>query len=830
MNNLLLANYIKSAWRNILRHKLFSIINIMGLAIGLAAVMLIALYVRYETSYDSFWKNADNIYRPHISYNMEGIDTVSFARMAAIQKSFLSKDFPEIKKITRIMPPFPSPTLSINNEIFEENVVLVDPEITDIFDFKIIAGDIENSLKQNNHIILSATLAKKHFGDNNPIGQTLSMNFNIFTRDYIVGAIIDDVPQNSMLDFSAMALLDENDFGNSPMLTNDLWPSTFTYFMTDSSFKLDDFNSKMPAYIDRNFTIRLGISDNKKSDVISIEALPLKDLHFKSYGEFETKPRNDLNTIYIYIAVSFLILLIASINFMNLSTARAGLRAKEIGLRKLVGAAKRKLIIQFLSESVVFAFTALLIGLVLVEFSIPFYADIVKLPLTLGYNGEELLRLLFLPLIVGVIAGIYPAFILSGLRPASMLKSNQSTTDNLSNKLRNILVIIQFTISTVLFVSTAVIYYQLEHLYSKDLGFSKENLLILPVSNRDSITANAESLINSLKVLPNVAHVTTSGFTIASEGSGAAPYYTDQMDADKAQIISYKTVGYDFFKTYNIPIIAGRSYDPARNDLRPSREAIRRGEGYVSSIIMNRSALRRLNIGSPEEAIGTVIYEPFGTAEEGLTFQRKIIGVIDDLNLNTLKLEAQPETYELSTAYIESITIRFKGSPVQITKDIQSVWESVIPDVPFKYEHVIDKLINQYLTEKGQMTVFAAFSGLAIFIACLGLFGLASFTAERRTKEIGIRKVFGAESWQIVRMLVFQFSKPVLIANIIAWPIAYLAMSRWLESFVYRIDDLVIIALCLLAGLTALLIAWATVAGNSYAVARQNPIKALRYE
>ncbi|MCC3859887.1 ABC transporter permease [Pseudemcibacter aquimaris] len=827
---MLVTNYIKSAWRNILRHKLFSIINIMGLAIGLAAVMLIALYVRYETSYDSFWKNADNIYRPHTSYDLEGMDTVSFARMASIQRSFLLKDFPEIEKVTRIMPPFPTPTLSLNNEVYEENVVLVDPEIIDIFDFTVIAGNIENSLKQNNHIILSTTLAKKHFGDDDPIGKTLSMDFNIFSRDYIVGAVIDDVPQNSMLDFTAMALLDENDFGDHPILTNDLWPSSFTYFMTGPSFDIDEFNSKLPEYIDRNFTIRLGVSDNKKSDVITIEALPLKDLHFKSYGEFETKPRNDINTIYIYIAVSFLILLIASINFMNLSTARATLRAKEIGLRKLVGAAKRKLVVQFLSESVVYAFTALLIGLVLVEVSIPFYADIIKLPLTLEYDSYELLGLLILPLIVGLLAGIYPAFILSGLRPASMLKSNQSTTDRSSNKFRNILVIIQFTISTVLFVSTAVIYYQLEHLYSKDLGFNKENLLILPVNNRDTITANKDSLINTLKALPNVESVTTAGFTLASEGSGAAPYYTEQMDAENAKVISYKNVGYDFFKTYDIPIIAGRTYDPARKDMRPTREAIRNGDGYVSSIIVNRSALRNLNLGSPEDAIGTVIYEPFGEADEGLTFQREIIGVIDDLNLNTLKLESQPETYDLNQSYIESITIRFTDSPFNITSDVQKVWENVIPGVPFKYDHVIDKLINQYLAEKGQMTMFAAFSGLAIFIACLGLFGLASFTAERRTKEIGIRKVFGAEVFQIVRMLVFQFSKPVLIANIIAWPIAYLAMSRWLESFVYRIDDMVIIALCLLAGLTALLIAWATVAGNSYAVARKNPIKALRYE
>ncbi len=826
---MLITNYITSAWRNILRHKLFSIINILGLAIGLAAVMLIALYVRYETSYDSFWKNADNIYRPHLTIDTMNMDPVNFARTSAAHRQNFLKDFPEIEKITRIMPPFPTPTLSINNEAFEENVVLVDQEIIEIFDFNVSAGDLANSLKQNNYIVLTETLAKKHFGETDPLGKTLSMNFNIFRQDYIVGAVIEDVPQNSMLDFSAMVLLDENALSDTALLTNDLWPNSFNYFLTNSSFDVEEFNNKMPDFVDRNFTRQIGFSDDKRSDLIKFESINLKDLHLKSYGEFETKPRGDQATIYIYIIVSILILLIASINFMNLSTARASLRAKEIGLRKLVGAAKNKLVVQFLSESIIYAFAALLIGLVIVEVSLPFYANIINLPLKLNYTAFEAIAVLLMTVIVGLLSGIYPAFILSGLRPASILKSNQLNSSNASNKFRNILVIIQFSISTILFVSTAVIYFQLEHLGSKDLGFNKDNLLVLPVNNRDTITSLEETLMNNIRALPNVEHVTTSGFTIASDGSAAAPIYTEEIGRDNAHALSYRSVGYDFFKTYGIKLLAGRSYDRERNDLKPSNDAIRNGEGYVSSMILNRTAIESLNLGTPEEAIGKIVYETFGSKEENLAYQLEIIGVVDDLNLNSLKQESQPEIYDLVPNYTESISIRFNGDPVQFVNDLQIVWQNVIPGVPFNFDHVINKLINQYLAEKGQMTMFAAFSGLAIFIACLGLFGLASFTAERRTKEIGIRKVFGAEIWQIVKLLVWQFSKPVLIANIIAWPLSYLAMSSWLESFVYRIDDMMI-ALCLVAGLTALLIAWATVAGNSYAVARQNPIKALRYE
>ncbi|MBL4601261.1 MAG: FtsX-like permease family protein [Emcibacteraceae bacterium] len=300
-------------------------------------------------------------------------------------------------------------------------------------------------------------------------------------------------------------------------------------------------------------------------------------------------------------------------------------------------------------------------------------------------------------------------------------------------------------------------------------------------------------------------------------------------------MMTFRGVGYDFLKTYEIPLIAGRDYERNRNDERPSREQIIAGDGYTASLILNVSAVRRLGFGTPMEALGKRIFMNVGMADQGssqtmLETDFEVIGVIDDVRFSSLKTPTEPEFYQLKAKQPQFVNIRYDGNPMKVVEEAKAIWQEEMPGASFEYEFATDALADQYKTEHGQITMFSAFSGLAIFIACLGLFGLASFTAERRTKEIGIRKVFGAEVFQIVKLLVWQFSKPVLIANLIAWPIAYLAMSRWLESFVYRIDNMVIVTLCLVAGLMALLIAWATVAGNSYVVARQNPIEALRYE
>ena len=825
---MLIANYIKSAWRNILRHKLFSIINIMGLAIGLAAVMLIALYVRYETSYDNFWKNADTIYRVHMEWNLPGEDTDHNVEISGPIVKALHKDFPQIEYSTRIRDIERS--FSINNENYHDIIAMVDPDFLNIFDLNVISGNAEAALNDENSIILSESFANKYFPNQNPIGQTISVVLDKLTRDFKVAATYKDVPIKSKIMARAIFRITPQDWSDT-FMENWYLTGNHSYFKLRSGAEIDHINTELTSFVDRNFPpLPIGNGELKPSDIISLSTMNIKKLHLDAIGYGERTKRGDRTTVNVFSLIAVLILFIASINFMNLSSAHATQRSREVSMRKVVGAKRRQLVFQFIGESILLTLIGLFLALAIVEAVLPSINNWIGDNYALDYLSLDLFYIILLTIFVGVLGGIYPAFALSNFRPATILKANKSTENKSSITFRSILVITQFTISITLFVSTAVVYRQIQFTNDLDLGYNKENLLSIHGNSLQKLNNNGDIIKERIGQLDQVIDLTWTGnFFPGSLGSNSTSIRLE----NSANIISVssKFVGYDFMKTLEIPLIAGRDYDINRNDQRPSIEAIQNGTANTGSIILNRSAVDYFGLGLPKDALGKKIYrDRSDDPSQKLEAEFQIIGVIDDVKFRSLKITVPPEIYRLNTDAKHFLNIRYSGDVHQLIDEIKQIWDQEIPDVAFYYQIAEETIINQHLREQNQMTMFAAFSGLAIFIACLGLFGLASFTAERRTKEIGIRKVFGAEVWQIVRMLVFQFSKPVLIANIIAWPIAYLAMSRWLESFVYRIDDMVIIALCLLAGLSALLIAWATVAGNSYAVARQNPIKALRYE
>lgn len=825
---MLIGNYLKSAYRNLLGHKLFSLINILGLAIGLTAVMLITLFVRDELSYDNFWENADNIYRPQFVGAVPGMEVVKFVAMPAIIRGAFMKDFPQTTHATRIMRNYP--TIRIENNFFQDSVHLVDADISEIFDFNIIKGDIKTALNNTNGLVINETIAKKYFGTNDPIGQTISINFERYERDYQVGAVIEDIQDNSMLDVTILAPFVESDWEDTGLLTNWLALSLHFYFTLEDGSDIEEINAQMPAFIDRNVIAFENIPNTKTSEIIQIKSLNIQDIHLKAEGSGEMRPKGNMNTVIIFSAVSILILIIASINFMNLSTARASIRAKEVSMRKVLGATRKHLIIQFLGESIMLTIISLIIAVLFMELSLPFYNEIIGKELTIDYLSVELLQIACLALLIGVVGGTYPALFLSSYRPAHILHANKSIETKASTNLRSGLVILQFAVSITLFVSTAVVYAQMKYAQNLDLGYTKENLFIIETRNREAVNDKKDMLLTEIRRLPNVVAATTSFLRPGRNGENITSLRTPDKERQETTIINSTQVGYEFFKTYNIEMLAGREYDKTRADQMPSTDDIRAEKGNKGSLVLNEAGLRRFTLGTPEEALGKFLYMNTGDEGENLQREYEVVGVIPDVYFDSLKKEIRAEAFFLNADQFGIISVRFTGDPTVAVENIKRIWQRELPSVEFEYEHVIDRLINQYEAEQGQMTMFAAFSGLAIFIACLGLFGLASFTAERRTKEIGIRKVFGADIFQIVKLLVWQFSKPVIIANIIAWPIAYIAMSRWLEGFVYRIDDMVIIALCLTAGISALLIAWATVAGNSYAVARQNPIKALRYE
>ncbi|MEZ5756709.1 MAG: FtsX-like permease family protein [Emcibacteraceae bacterium] len=833
---MLITNYITSAWRNILRHKLFSIINIMGLAIGLAAVMLIALYVRYETSYDNFWKNSGNIYRIHNRMDVPGKDPQYYNGVTPLLAEAIKKNFPEIDEVARLVDI--KETIIIDHNNFELSLALVDPDILNIFDFKTVYGDLNYALNDKSSLVLDQSQAKKFFGDTNPVGKSVTIKFFDHIKDYKISAVIQDPPENTVMQVHGMVVLAEEDYKVNLWSA---WYDNFTQTFVTISNKSDvqKIDDNLPQFIDNNYpALSFGPPGTKPSTAVHLSLMNVENLHFDARGDYETVPRGNKNNVIVFTLVALLILIIAAINFMNLTTARASQRAKEVSLRKVMGAKRENLMVQFLSEALLIALFALVIAFMFVEISLPFYSKFIGINLTLDYFSFDILCVLIFTMGIGLAGGIYPSFILSNFRPANILHSNKSNDTHGSIRFRTLLVAIQFTISITLFVSTAVIFSQIIYVNNMNIGYERENLLSIEGDNLEKLNENIEIIINRFNKIKGVSNVTyTANFKPGTKFTftQTRPLRAKSSDVIDPVLMTSRSVGYDFLKTFGIPLITGRDFDRNHRDQRPTNEQLEAGERYTASIILNKSAVRRLGLGTPEQAIGKMLYMNVGSVSDDggqkkLETELSVIGVIDDVHLTDLRSEVLPEFYQLTADQPLYVILRYSGDPMDVVNQARNIWREQMPGVSFGFNFATDSFAQQYAEEQNQMIMFAAFSGLAIFIACLGLFGLASFTAERRTKEIGIRKVFGAEVWQIVKLLVWQFSKPVLIANIIAWPIAYLAMSRWLESFVYRIDDMVIIALCLMAGLTALLIAWATVAGNSYAVARQNPIKALRYE
>lgn len=818
--------FLNTAWRNIVRHKLFSIINIIGLAIGLASSILIALFIRDEVSYDDFWQDANQIYRVHMEFKLPAMDEIDMVWSPGPLGPALKREIPQIEYVARINRQ--NPTITENENVTIEEINLVDPDIIKIFNFSVLAGDLIASLDDSNSIALNQSRAKARFGREDPIDKILTIDFGNVKKDYKVAAIFEDIPLNSQIELTSMVAINEVEWAESGLLLGWYYTTVETFYKLKNGANNDQVVNQLIDFVDRIFPFFGNTSpDAKSSEVTTIRPVSISDLHLKTTGYGDQRPLGDQTIVVTFSAVAILIVIIASINFMNLSTARASQRAKEIALRKVMGASRTNLIRQFLGESVFITMLAHVIALVFVECSLPTYNQILSKNLFIDYASTDFLLITLLALLAGLLGGIYPAFILSSFRPGQVLRTNKSSNSNASMRLRSILVIFQFSVSIALFVATAVVFGQVTYAKNKDLGYIKENLLIINGLARPALKDSLEFLEKEIKQFPEVTSIAMSEFEPARTGESVGSL---RLESGQDLVINAAYVGYNFFKTYEIPLLAGREFDKNRNDNIPIGKEISSGVNTRGVILLNQSALNSFGIGDPEEAIGKVLYQDVQNGDSTHLAEFEIIGVIPDVYFYNLKRVIAPTAFYLETEIQDIFSLRYTGNPNTILKKVETLWQLKEPNIPFDYDYITDMVAAQYTSEDSQMVMFAAFAGLAVLIACLGLFGLASFTAEQRSKEIGVRKVLGATTSDVVKLLIWQFSKPVLIANIIAWPAAYLAMSWWLESFIYRIDDIVIIALCLIAGLTALLIAWATVAGNSYAVARQNPIKALRYE
>ncbi len=820
----MLLHYTKTASRYLLRNKLYSFINIGGLAISLAVATLVLLFVLDELSYDRWLPNIDRVYRLETTFYPPGRGILEFASTMGPVRDALERDFPnEIEAAARIGRQ--GATVSIDDQRFNETVNYVDPGFFDILELEAVSGDPEAALQQATSLVITESIAQKYFGSEPALNRTVTFDNNI---SYRIGAVIRDIPDNSHLDMTLIARLERERLANPGVI--DTWAGVFfhTYVKLREGVAAAALRDALPDFFRRNATTEVpGLGDVALSDITELRLIPVTDIHLKSERRGNMKPGGNINTVYAFSAIALLIIVIASINFMNLSTARSSIRAKEVALRKVVGAERSKLIIQFQAESVFLAVLALIAALILARLILPYYNNFLSRDFSLNFleNMPLAAFLAALAILVGLVGGLYPAFYLSAFRPGEILKSNQSSTDS-SQKFRFFLVLVQFSISIALITATAIVGLQTRYAGMIDLGFNKDLMVVLAGLGRTQASQSSDTIKQEIEKLPGVISVTRSSSVPPIIGSPNNIIELPENPGGESLIVEQVTVDFDYFDTYGMEPVTGRLFSQDRAaDLLIVPEA--EEEIPTQAVVINESAVKRLGYVSPELALGRTFRALIpGDRPQALT---EVIGVIPDAHFHSIHVDIPPMMFVVREEGFGAMTVHIRPEGLDATlAGLDRIWQSAAPDEPVARSFIDDNFSALYNGEKQMQQVFMYLAGFAVFVACLGLLGLAGFTAERRTKEIGMRKVLGASVLKIVRLLLWQFSKPVLIANLIAWPLAFYFLDQWLERFSYRIEMTIVPFLA--AGLIALLLAWATVAGHAIIAARRNPVHSLRYE
>ncbi len=810
----MLMNYLKTAWRHIIKNRLYSVINVLGLAIGLAACMLISLYVQFEMSYDSHWSNSGQLAQINSRFDY-GSRVEEYRESAGPFKHMLTEAFPdEIEQATRFYTIYP--VVFANDKVTDQQVIWTDPETLSMFDFTLISGNMEDVFNDHNTIALSNTVAQNIFGSSDIVDAVITLEIGSRREDFKIGAVYEDLPQNTALTMPAIALFDE---ASSFTGYSDSWWNIRgqTFIKLSNSASLAVINDRLDTVVDSVIPHDFFTDAEKPTDLLTISAIAIKDIHlFGINGNAEI--------VALMALIAFLILIIASINFINLSTAKGSQRAREVALRKTLGAKRKNLIIQFLGESILMVFSALIFGLFFLEVSLPTFNDFIGKSLILDYtNSTAILAVFCLVIIVGLLGGLYPAYILSGYRPVETLKSTASESNG-PKHLRTGLVVVQFTISIVLIVAASLIYLQRNYAINLNPGFNQENLLTIQYLFRGDTASNRQILKDRIVNMPGVTGATFSANT-PPYGAGRPTSFT-LPDSNQTITLPWQDQDSDYFSVYQIPMVAGRAFsDTYAQNIENRLSQMPEGAEANADMLVNESAVKLLGFNSPEEALGKTLK----TNDLGRPFSFTIIGVVGNTRFNSIRSEAPPQFYTPSLSHI-SLTLRFNTSPDQIASDLKTLWQELYPEVPLYYYFVEDAMRESFDAEIRISKLLSTFSALAVMIACLGLYGLAAHNTDRRSKEVGMRKVVGADIRDILNLFLWQFAKPVLIANILAWPLAAWIMISWLEGFPYRIDAWVILPLCAGAGIFALATAWITVGGHVIRIAKQNPVHALKYE
>lgn len=813
----MIKNYFKIAWRNLIKNKGYSIINIFGLAIGLASCLLITLYVLDELSYDHYNVNADRIYRINSDISMGG-GGVHMAQTSDMMGELLKNDYPKVEEFTRIYSNEGAKLIKKGNEfITEGKIAYVDSTFFKVFTLPAIFGDTNKALNEPNSVVITKSTAEKYFGTANALGKTIEIKNGNSAIPFSVNAVIEDIPHNSHFNFNFMLSMKNANYSWGQIISHNFHTYLLLKKGTDykafeknfDTYKLKYAFPEAQKFIDMKSVEAWEASGNK----LDYTLLPLKKIHLHSNYSYELSPSGNIKYIYIFSSVAVFILLLACINFMNLSTARSAHRAKEVGIRKVLGTERKTLILQFIAESTLTVCISLMIALVLTFLVMPvFNTETGKSLTALSIFSVNMLPvIILLPVVVGLLAGSYPAFFLSRFKPITVLKGNVSSGFKKSN-LRNGLVIFQFATSVILISATIIVYKQLHYIQTTELGYNKDQVLV--IDDTHALGNKIEAFKNEVLRINGVSSGTVSSFLPVSKSSRTDQTYSKESvlnASNGVQLQSWK-VDYDYLKTMGMEIVKGRGF--SKDHVTDS-----------TAVIITETTAKLFGFDDP---INKTIYAPSETDYFEAMVPLNIIGVVKDFHYESLTQNIGPLCLRLGSS---RGTASFKISTANansLLSQIEGTWKSMAAELPFNYRFLDESFNEMYQNEKRIGSLAITFALLAIIIACLGLFGLVTYMAEQRTKEIGIRKVLGASIPNVVTMISIDFLVLVAISCVIAWPIAWYAMNHWLMDYSYRIE--IEWWIFLASGLAAFAIALLTVSYQAIKTATSNPIKSLRTE
>jgi putative ABC transport system permease protein len=810
----MISNYLKTAWRNLVKNKAFSLINIFGLCIGICCFLLILLYVQDELHFDRFNTKADRTFRVYSKIKFGGTN-IEFPLSPDGTGAVLKKDYPQIENYTRIYTASGLKQIKKGNLYITENrVAHVDSTFFSVFTFPAVSGITDNALNEPNTVVITASTAKKYFGTTEAVGRVIETNENGKTL-YKVTAVIADMPENCHFQFDFLFSMKNVNYEWGNFLSHNFY--TYLVLRPGTDYKV--FEKNFTQYVNRYvlpqasqfMQIKSMDEFSKAGNKLEYSLQPLTKIHLYSAGQYEMGPGGDIQYVYIFSAVAAFILILACINFMNLTTAQSAKRAREVGIRKVLGTSRKNLVFQFLSESTLMVIISLLLAIFAAFVLIPAFNAIANKSIhaSLLFSPMIFPWLIALPVVVGLLAGLYPAFFISAFRPIEVLKGKWKIGSRNGGGLRNLLVVFQFSTSIILIIGTLVVYRQLNYIQTKNLGYNKDQVII--INNAGTLKESMNAYKNELMKSPGVLNATASYFLPVSNSSRSDQSFSTSYPLTATNGFDMQTwyVDDQYIPTMGMQMVKGRNF-------------IKDGVSDSTSIVINETCARIIGLADP---VGKKIYT---TDDKKAMSSFTIVGVVKDFNYETLKQPIGALSFFLSR---NPATLSFRIEPNAVNSFLaksENLWKQYSPAIPYSYQFMDEAFSHMYQSEQRVGKIFMLFAVLAIVIACLGLFGLATFMAEQRMKEIGIRKVLGASVQRIVSMMTGEFVKLIIISFVIAAPVAWWAMSKWLNDFAFRVN--IGWWMFILAASLALIIAMVTVSIQAIRAAVTNPVKSLRSE